>query len=161
MWPGPLVVPEKCVGDEGTREYDGYMHQTMWLSDVDLEHIRSMRDGSHDFFIHGPEGTRQLVRLRVRAHSATRSMQFDLWPCGWDVGTSAEVKEFCEDNATYWLGRKLPRGVISMPHTGGACGFTFSVLKEDAPEWIVRAAKILANRGNLVEHPGLLAQQFA
>ena len=79
---------------------------------------------------------------------------FDLYPSGWDFGRGGEVARFCSDSEDYWKAHRkdLPKGGVTIPHDGGAT-LTFSVLKEDCADWIVRVSRILSSHTNLRRVP--------
>ena len=112
-----------------------------------------LKDGTHTFSVAGPDGDRQIIRLYAwGGRCRIRSMQFDLWPSEWNLGTTEEIIQFTTDNSEYWERHHnlIPkRSFVCLPHDGGST-LTFSVLREDSERWILRAARLLSNRANLV-----------
>ena len=130
-----------------------------WIKDLTRERLSSLEDGTYTFAIVGPDGGRQSVRLYMSGNRRNiRRMQWDLWPCEWNVGTTSDALKFVKSNETYWEHNQssIPHGRSAMiPHVGGTV-LTLSALQKDVREWLWRAKDLLSNPQNLVSIVGLL-----
>jgi hypothetical protein len=130
-----------------------------WIKDLTRERLSSLGDGTHTFAIVGPDGGRQSVRLYVSGNRRKiRCMQWDLWPCEWNVGTTSEALDFVKSNETYWEDNRssIPHGrLVIIPHVGGTV-LTLYALQKDVGEWLWRAKELLSNPQDLVSIVGLL-----
>jgi hypothetical protein len=123
------------------------------ISTITRADIFPLKDGVKCFSIDGPDGDRQTIRLSASGgRRRIRLIQFDFWQSEWNLGTTEAVVRFATNHSAYWERHhnSTPKDSVVWSPNGGGSTLTFSVLTEDAEEWIFRAARLLSDRANLV-----------
>lgn len=139
-------------GATESKMYDDGMRVTALLADMTPHEFLSLRDGTYQFGIIGPDGDAEVVCLRVwHGRRKTRSAQFDLWPSRWNIKTD-RVEQFIGPYAEYWDAHisQVPKGT-TIHGPGGQSTLSLSALRDDIGAWLYRSAQFILDGQNLYD----------
>jgi hypothetical protein len=115
------------------------------LAALTKDRLATLKTGTHEFGIVGPEGERHPVRIHLQGvRGRVVHVQVDLIASGWNFKLGA-FERFSRENRKYWDARKRPKGGIDVPSDHGGHLLTFECLSQDRADWLYDAVKIASN----------------
>jgi len=108
-----------------------------------------MKDGTHYFYIIGPDGKLASVWLELAGRGRIRHAAFYIQGNHWNIGPEAKEQLF-DLYWNYWSDNWTQRPTKIWSGSGSKSAVSIDFLRDDSGMWLYRAAQFFSDPHNLV-----------